>query len=171
MSTESNKPLASSDQAPNPPEVPWTQPNGISAAYDLHCHCGAVRLSMNISPPLYEEDTQGKEQCVAVECDCSHCERHGFWAVHPLQKDVEWTRGLEHRGEYLMGSKKCPHYFCKLCGSVLATDLTFLMENVFKMENRYSINIRMLKNFDRKKLKVRRLEVMANMPPKYTIDD
>lgn len=138
----SSEQISASDQPPsNPPELPWTQPNGVSQKYDLHCHCGAIRLSMKLSPPLYEEQTQGKEQCVAVECNCSHCERHGYWAVHPLQKDVEWIQGLEHRGEYRMGNKVCPHYFCKLCGCVLATDLTFLMENILKMENRYTINV------------------------------
>lgn len=52
-------------------------------------------MDMTISPPLYPEQTQGKEQCVAVECGCSHCERHGNLAVHPLAKDVVFTKGLE----------------------------------------------------------------------------
>lgn len=78
-----------------PSSVPWTQPNGISATYALHCHCGAVRYEMTLSPPLYAEQTQDKEQCVAVDCNCSHCERHGSIAVHPLAKDVVFTRGLE----------------------------------------------------------------------------
>ena len=128
-------------QPPSAPEVPWTQSNGIYGKYDLHCHCGAVRFNMKLSPPLYKEETQGKEQCVAVICNCSMCERAGYIGVHPLAKDVEFTQGQELLTKYLTGSKKCPHHFCSQCGSLLWTDLTWLMENVFNMENRYTVNV------------------------------
>ena len=132
----------SQDQQPSskPPEVPWTQPNGIYATYDLHCHCGAIKYKMKLSPPLYKEETEGKEQCIPVECNCSYCERNGYIAVHPLANDVEFTQGLEDRVSYYTGAKKCPHWFCRKCGSVVGTDLTCLMENVFGMENRTTIN-------------------------------
>lgn len=96
---------------------------------------------MKLSPPLYKEETEGKEQCVAVECNCSYCERNGYIGVHPLASDVEFTQGLEHRISYWTGNKKNPHWFCGKCGSVVATDLTWLMENVFKMENRVTVNV------------------------------
>ena len=89
MTSESN------NKPRGPIEPPWTQPNGISATYACHCHCGAVRWDMTLSPPLYAEQTQGKEQCVAAECNCSHCERHGSLAVHPLATDIVFTKGLE----------------------------------------------------------------------------
>lgn len=98
----------SSDAPATPPDVPWTQPNGIYATYDMHCHCGAIRYTMRISPPLYKEQTEGKDQCVAVECNCSHCERKAIIGVHPLAKDVEFTQGLEDRAEYYCGMKKNP---------------------------------------------------------------
>ena len=31
--------------------------------------------------------------------------------------------------------------FCRKCGSVLGIDITWLMENVFKLEPRYTINV------------------------------
>jgi hypothetical protein len=124
-----------------PSEVPWTQPNGIYATYDLHCHCGAIKYKMKLSPPLYAEQTEGQEQCVAVECNCSMCERNGYWGVHPLAKDVEFTQGLEDRTNYYFAAKKSPVWLCRHCGSVLGTDLTFLMEEVFKTENRCTINV------------------------------
>ena len=134
----------SSDQqqeTPKPAQGPWTQPNGIYATYDLHCHCGAIRYKMKISPPLYEEQTEGKEQCVAIECFCSYCERNGSLMVHPLAKDVEFTQGLESRANYYTATKKNPHWFCRHCASVLGMDLTHLMETVRKAENRCSINV------------------------------
>lgn len=164
---------------------PWTTPNGIYHDYDLHCHCGAIRLTMKISPPLYEEHAQGRERCVATEGDCSYCERNGYHSVHPLAKDVTWTRGYEGRGEYLLGSKKNPQIFCKTCASVIATDISALM-TMRNMEPRYTINVsdctkerqcmltrqvRMLKNYDPKKVKVRRVEFMKDMPPKYELED
>lgn len=63
---------------------------------------------MKISPPLYEEQTEGKEQCVAVDCNCSHCERKAMISVHPLAKDVEFTQGLVDRVEYYSGMQKNP---------------------------------------------------------------
>jgi len=77
------------------PQGPWTQPNGVVASYDCHCHCGAIRWTMKLSPPIYPEQTEGKEQCVPIECHCSHCQRTGAISVHPIAKDVEFTRGLE----------------------------------------------------------------------------
>ena len=124
-----------------PAEVPWTQPNGIYATYDLHCHCGAIRYIMKISPPLYEEHAEGKEQCVAVECNCSYCERNGSLSVHPLAKDVEFTQGLEDRVNYYSGIKQNPHWFCRHCASVIGIDLTSLMEQMDGMETRYTINV------------------------------
>ena len=131
----------STNKPPTPPSPPWTTPNGIAATYPLNCHCGAIRLTMTLSPPLYPSQTEGKEQCVAVSCTCSHCARHGAISVHPLAKDVAFTQGLEERGEYLCGMKRNPHWFCKKCGCFVGTDLGWLMESVFGMENRCTINV------------------------------
>ena len=134
--------MSSHEQQPaQTPEVPWTQPNGIYGHYDLHCHCGAIKYKMKLSPPLYKEETEDKEQCIPVECNCSYCERNGYIGVHPLAKDVEFTQGLEDRVSYYTAMKKNPHWFCRKCGSVVGTDLTWLMKEVFGMENRMTINV------------------------------
>lgn len=130
-------------------EPPWTPPNGIHGHYALHCHCGAIRFSMTLSPPLYASEVENQpvdkqQQCVAVECDCSHCERQSVLAVHTFTKDVVWERGLDQRGEYLCGAKMNPHFFCKKCGCMLATDLTGLMKNILKVpegEERMTVNV------------------------------
>ena len=134
--------MAEEQQSTTPSiDPPWPESNGIWATYDLHCHCGAIRYKMKISPPLLPEDTQGKEQYTAVECHCSHCERQGALCVHPLTKNVEFTQGFEDKGVHLTASKRNPHYFCKTCGCFVATDLTYLMEEVFKTESRLTINV------------------------------
>nr|POE87253.1 hypothetical protein CFP56_29842 [Quercus suber] len=174
MSTSTDKPA----------KFPWTQPDGNSSLYQLHCHCGTVRYSMKLSPPLYvEETTEVKPgRYEAVECACSHCERHGLWMVYPFAKDVHfadglepgrWERGAEERREYRSGAKTNPHFFCTNCGCVLGTDLSSLMKNVLKVpagEERMSINIRMLKDFDRKKIQIRREEAMSSFGPRYSVD-
>ncbi|KAK4544220.1 hypothetical protein LTR36_004430 [Oleoguttula mirabilis] len=150
------------------PKLPSTDPNGLSAKYDLHCHCGSIRYTMTISPPLYASQTTAEqpEQCEAVECFCSYCARNGVWAVHPLTKDVVFTHGLHDRVEYLLGAKMNPQWFCRVCGSAVGTDLSPLT-TLLGLEERYSINLRMLKDFDAEKLKVRKCDLARRLPPKY----
>ncbi|RMZ12103.1 hypothetical protein D0864_00800 [Hortaea werneckii] len=80
----------SSTQPPSPYASPMVHPNGISVVYDLHCHSAAIRYKIRISPPLYAEHAKGREQCVAVACECSDCMRNGYW------RNIEWTHGREH---------------------------------------------------------------------------
>lgn len=122
-------------------DPPWPEANGISATYDLHCHCGAVKYKITVSPPLYEEDAQDKERWTAVECNCSHCERTGAINVHPFSKDVEFTKGEENLVEYRSAAKENPHFNCKFCGCFLVTDLTTIMEKN-GMEKRMAVNVR-----------------------------
>lgn len=122
-------------------EPPWPEPNGITATYDLHCHCGAVRYKITVSPPLYEEDAKGKERWTAVECNCSHCERFGAINVHPLSSNIEFTQGQDHLVEYRCAAKENPHFNCKFCGCFLVSDLTTIMEKM-GMEKRMAVNVR-----------------------------
>ena len=130
--------MSSPPQAP--PELPWPPATDLSATYDLHCHCGTIRYTITVSPPLYPEHTQGREQYTAVECTCSWCARHGEICVHPLSKDVKWTHGLEQRGEYRFANKIAPHWFCKVCASTLGGDLGPMMRSM-GMEERLTINV------------------------------
>jgi hypothetical protein len=60
----------------------------------MQCHCAAIQYTIKLSPPLLESESEGKGIYTALECDCSHCERKGIIACHPLLKDVEFTDGL-----------------------------------------------------------------------------
>ena len=126
-----------------PSEIPWTEPNGIYATYDLHCHCGAVKYTMKLSPPLYVEQTEGKAQCRPVDCNCSFCARQGLLNVHPLAKDVEFTQGQDDIKEYFYASKTFPIWICRHCGSVLGSSLKKLMDQL-GMEDRNTVNVCLL---------------------------
>jgi hypothetical protein len=123
---------------------PWPEETGIWATYALHCHCGALRLNMTISPPLLESQAEGKGIYTAVVCECSHCTRQGIIACHPKASNVTFTQGLEDRGEYRSGGKKNPHWFCRKCGCVVGTDLTNVSVNVMGTEARYTVNVCMI---------------------------
>ena len=107
---------------------------------NLHCHCGTVRYTITISPPLYAEHSAKGDQYPAVECACSWCQRNGEICVHPLSKNVKWTHGEDHRGEYYFGKKIAPHWFCKTCASTLGGDMGPLMKKM-GMEERMTINV------------------------------
>ncbi|EME81642.1 uncharacterized protein MYCFIDRAFT_19570, partial [Pseudocercospora fijiensis CIRAD86] len=97
--------------------------------YPLHCHCGTIRLTMKISPPLFPSSSSSSSEpnnqdvYPVGECNCSFCERNGYLSVHPRASNVEITRGEEAITKYKFGAKQNPHWFCKNCGSVIATDL------------------------------------------------
>lgn len=106
-----------------PSEPPWPlEETGVWGEYDLHCHCGAVRYTMKMSPPLFKEESQGKGVWKVTECDCSWCERNGQLAVHPLEENVTWTRGVEDLSKYQFGNKNVEHLFCKKCGSIVGSN-------------------------------------------------
>lgn len=129
-----------------PPKFPWPEPNGNVKQYDMHCHCGAIRWTVKLSPPLYAEQTTSDhpERYTLTECHCSYCIRNGYWATHPFVKDVEWKQGLEHRGHYRTAGKLNPYWVCTTCHCVLGSDLTEKMRNRFGLqgdEERTSINV------------------------------
>ncbi|CAK1361148.1 hypothetical protein CB0940_03452 [Cercospora beticola] len=151
-----------------PPEPPWPQETGIWGSYALHCHCGAIRYNMKLSPPIFESEAEGKGVYPVMSCNCSYCERVGYLTVHPLVENVEFTQGLEHRAEYLTSGQTAPLWFCKKCGSALGADIRGLMEKM-GAPLRYGLNVRMLKDSDVKKLTIKEVTFMKDMPPKYDI--
>jgi hypothetical protein len=70
-------------------------------------------LHNRVSSPLFQEQTEGKEQCIAVECNCCYCEQNATIPVQPMAKDADFTQGLEGRMQYYTGIKKNPHWFCR----------------------------------------------------------
>lgn len=114
--------MSSDSQIPKH-EPPWpTEASGVWATYDFHCHCGAVRYTVKMSPPLYEEHSEGKGVWKVNECTCSWCERNGNQTIHPLAENFTWTRGEDNLTKYRFGNKNVDHLICKTCGSCVASD-------------------------------------------------
>jgi hypothetical protein len=69
------------------------------------CHCGAVRFSIAVAPPLE-----------VLDCNCSICAKTGF--LHLIVPHAEFTllSGKELLTTYRFGTGTAEHLFCKACG-------------------------------------------------------
>lgn len=111
---EKQQPVAQDDEDPRLRlPVPKTS---RSATYTAHCHCGAVRLSFALSPPLPEHPVR--------RCNCSVCARNGYLLVYPHRADLAVTveAGAEGLRTYTFGKRRNKHRFCGGCGSSVFFD-------------------------------------------------
>ena len=75
--------MASTEETPESS----TEESPQSSTHEGNCHCGAVRFTITLTPPLPEQNVSS--------CDCSICTRNGYLLVYPLDKDVTWHQGYE----------------------------------------------------------------------------
>ncbi|ROW06465.1 hypothetical protein VMCG_04387 [Cytospora schulzeri] len=95
------------ETAPEPPKP--------SQAYEAGCHCGYVKFSVTLSPPLPEYKP--------VNCDCSACRRFGYLLVYPNRDKVQWHGDAESRvSRYRFNTKEKDQMFCPKCGASLGID-------------------------------------------------
>lgn len=68
--------------------------------------------------------------------------------MHPLKRDIEWTHGREHIKLYAHGGTegKNPFWLCDVCGCVLGTDATAIMEALGLEEIRCTVNVRAMRS-------------------------
>lgn len=52
---------------------PLPDPTKPSATYEAGCHCGYIKMSVTLSPPLPEQKV--------VRCNCSACSKLGYLLV------------------------------------------------------------------------------------------
>jgi hypothetical protein len=73
--------------------------------YPGSCHCGAVRFEadLDLEQPSYR-------------CNCSICRRTRFWPAVVRDGGLRVLSGTQDLTQYLFGSRKNEHYFCRHCG-------------------------------------------------------
>ncbi|KAJ1338501.1 GFA family protein [Microdochium nivale] len=86
-----------------------------SETYTGGCHCGYVKYSLALSPPLYKRRVNS--------CNCSVCTRLGYLLLYPEDKDVTWLNGsFERMSRYRFNTKQKDQLFCPKCGTSLGID-------------------------------------------------
>lgn len=92
------------------PSPPFPPPTGKYSDHKANCHCGALKFTFSISPPL--------DDYPVVECNCSICQRNGYLLVYPIKENLKLGDDSEEAlGSYTFGNENVKHIFCKECGS------------------------------------------------------
>ena len=75
---------------------------------DASCHCGSIRLTINLEKPLSD----------IVRCNCSICSKNkGFGMLCTTQENITVIEGFESVTEYVFNTAEAPHFFCIICGT------------------------------------------------------
>lgn len=82
--------------------------------YHALCHCGTVRYTVTLSPPLDKQKV--------ADCNCSICSRNGYLLVYPSREHLVVQSGEEALRSYSFGVKRILHKFCGKCGSAVFFD-------------------------------------------------
>jgi hypothetical protein len=102
-----------------------------SETYQCGCHCGYIKFSMTLSPPLTTKapgDATGDNYKV-LNCNCSACSRFGYLLVYPPATDVTWHPGHRERcANYRFNTKSKDQMFCPKCGASLGIDFREVRE-------------------------------------------
>ncbi|KAI1480653.1 hypothetical protein K445DRAFT_318592 [Daldinia sp. EC12] len=107
-----------------------------TGTYEAGCHCGYIKFSVTLSPPLSEYKV--------LECNCSACTHLGYLLVYPKASDIVWHNNSRERcASYRFNTKQKDQMFCPKCGASLGID--FL--DVFK-DHVYGINARSFYGID-----------------------
>ncbi|KAJ0118880.1 hypothetical protein J7T55_013136 [Diaporthe amygdali] len=151
------------------PTPPFPPPTGEFSEHKANCHCGAVRFTFSISPPL--------DAYPVVECNCSICQRNGYLLVYPIKENLKLANGSEESmGSYTFGNKTVKHNFCKECGSSVFFEVQSpppeaIAEAEAKGEKLpviMGVNLRMVTGLEVNKLIIRKVNG-AEREPKYTV--
>ncbi|KAB5582556.1 hypothetical protein GE09DRAFT_1211197 [Coniochaeta sp. 2T2.1] len=91
-----------------------------SGTYEAGCHCGYIKFSVKLSPPLPEYDV--------LDCGCSMCAKSGYLLIYGVklqgkQEDVKWHGDSRSRcSVYRFNTKRKDQLFCSRCGTSLGID-------------------------------------------------
>ncbi|KAH8750810.1 Mss4-like protein [Diaporthe sp. PMI_573] len=151
------------------PSPPFPPPTGEYSDHKANCHCGAVRFTFFISPPL--------DNYPVVECNCSICQRNGYLLVYPVKENLKLGEGSgEAMGSYCFGNNNVKHNFCKQCGSSLFFEvLSPPHDAAAEAERRgeklpviMGVNLRMVTGLEVDKLIIKKVDGEGR-EPKYAV--
>ncbi|OOQ86682.1 DUF636 domain protein [Penicillium brasilianum] len=112
-----------------------------SASYEGSCHCGQVKYTVRISPPISEQ--------TVMQCNCSICYINGYLMIYPKTADVTFHHADDAVKEYRFASKNVPHYFCTNCGTSV-----YGKADIPEKRHIMAVNVRTLSGIDLKTLKI-----------------
>ena len=86
------------------------------ASYEGSCHCGAVRVALNLTKPAAETQLRA--------CQCTFCTRRGTRTIADPQGRARLSAASpEALIRYQFGSKTANYLICRTCGTYLAAVL------------------------------------------------
>lgn len=111
--------------------------------YRANCHCGKVQIEADLDL-----------SAASFRCNCSICRRNRFWPAIAMPENFRLLAGEQELTQYVFGSKKNHHFFCKHCGVRV-----FGVGNDTPIGKMYGVNIGCLEGVSE--------EVLAKIPITY----
>ncbi|KAF4534566.1 putative glutathione-dependent formaldehyde-activating protein [Lasiodiplodia theobromae] len=133
-----------------PPTIPTasSDPNAPTKTYTASCHCGKIKFSAKVSPPL-----EGGAHEVA-SCNCSICTNKGYLLIYLANDAITFESGQEEIKGYSFNKKQVEHCFCPNCGSALF--ISSIKPGFF--EGMKAVNVRNFKDIEIDDLKLKKAD-------------
>ncbi|EIT74483.1 Mss4-like protein [Aspergillus flavus] len=113
-------------------------------SYAGSCHCGQVKYTFSLSPPIEEQEV--------VQCNCSICHINGYLLVYPKIDDFEFPREDSVKA-YRFASEQVPHYFCRNCGTSV-----YARSTIPQFSHLVALNVRTVPGVDIEALKIKKMD-------------
>ncbi|KAI1136728.1 hypothetical protein F5Y05DRAFT_414983 [Hypoxylon sp. FL0543] len=118
--------------------------------YEGGCHCGYIKFSVTLSPPLPEYKV--------MNCNCSSCSHFGYLLV---STDVAWhNNGRERCASYRFNTKQKDQMFCPKCGASLGIDF-----EKWWPDHTYGISVRSFYGVNLDELEYKKLDGISKVEP------
>ncbi|KAB8073044.1 Mss4-like protein [Aspergillus leporis] len=114
-------------------------------SYTGNCHCGKVKYSFSLSPPIEDQDV--------VQCNCSICHINGYLLVYPKVEDFRPEHGEDEVKAYRFGSEQVPHYFCGNCGTSV-----YARSTIPGLSHIVALNVRTVPGVEIESLKIKKMD-------------
>ncbi|KAH8202116.1 hypothetical protein TruAng_003694 [Truncatella angustata] len=130
-----------------------------SQTYECGCHCGYIKFSMTLSPPLTGQP-EGQNYKI-TECNCSACTRLGYLLTYPKATEVTWHNdGRARCSNYRFNTKQKDQMFCPKCGASLGIDF-----REFHKQHTYGISARTIYGINLEEVTLVKGDGMKTVPP------